>query len=66
MGAEILAEGAEQGLHLGAIEAEQAVEFGIEADVGADVEAAGDIVHGERRDAGDEQPRQTAASGSPS
>ena len=61
MGAEILAEGAEQGLHLGVIEAEQAVEFGIEADVGADVEAAGDIVHGERRDAGDEQPRQTAA-----
>ena len=43
------------------IEAEQAVEFGIEADIGPDVEAAGDIVHRERRHAGDEQPRQTAA-----
>ena len=36
----------------------------MQADVGADVEAAGDVVHGDRRDAGDEQPLDaTAVSG---
>ena len=42
-------------------EAEDLVEVGFQADVGADVEAAGDVVHGHRRDAGDEQALQTAA-----
>ncbi len=56
MGLEVLAEGAEQGVHLGVIEAEQTIKLGIKADISPDVEAAGDIVHGQRRHAGDEQP----------
>ena len=41
-------------------EAHHILVLGIEADVGADVETAGHVVHGHWRDAGDEQPLQTA------
>ncbi|BCU07689.1 hypothetical protein Atep_23660 [Allochromatium tepidum] len=61
MGFQILTEGSEQALQLAVIEAEQTVEAAIQADVGTDIEAAGHIVQRQRRDAGDEQPRQTAA-----
>ena len=49
--------------HFGLGEAEHLVEFRLQADVGADVEAAGHVVHGDRRDAGDEQPLQAAGAG---
>ena len=39
---------------------EHLVERGLQAQVGADVEAAGDVVHGDRRDPGDEQPLHAA------
>ena len=47
--------------HLRLGEADHFVEVRVQADVGADVEAAGDVAHGDRRHAGDEQPFQTTA-----
>ena len=46
--------------HLRRGEAEHLVEVRFQAEVLADVEAAGDVVHGDRRDTGDEQALQTA------
>ena len=50
-----------QAPHLRLGEADHLVEVRVQADVLADVEAAGDVVHGDRRHAGDEQALQTAA-----
>ena len=50
----------QQAAHLRLREAQQLVELRQLADVDADVEAAGDIVHRHRRDAGDEQPVDAA------
>jgi len=47
--------------HLLLGEAEHVVELRVQADVLANVEAAGDVVHGDRRYAGDEHALQTAA-----
>ena len=46
---------------LGLREAEHLVEVRVQADVPADVEAAGHVVQGDGRDAGDEQPLDAAA-----
>ena len=51
----------DQAPHLRLGEADHLVEVPLQADVGADVEAAGDVVHGDRRHAGDKQALQTAA-----
>ena len=52
--------GFDQMPHLRRGEAEHLVEVRFQAEVLADVEAAGDVVHGDRRDTGDEQALQTA------
>ena len=56
----VVAVGLEQAADLRLREAEHLVELRLEADVGADVEAAGHVVHRDGRDAGDEQPLQAA------
>ena len=56
-----VAVGVDQAPHLRLGEADHLVEVRLQADVGADVEAAGHVVHGDRRHAGDEQPLQAAA-----
>ena len=57
----VVAVGLHQVAHLGLGEADHFVEVRFQADVGADVEAAGDVVHGHRRHPGDEQPIDAAA-----
>ena len=52
---------AQQTQHLRFGEAEQLVEIRMQADVPADVEAAGDVVQRDGRDAGDEQALEAAA-----
>nr|WP_240906062.1 hypothetical protein [Thiorhodococcus mannitoliphagus] len=54
-GCEVLTEGREQTVEFGVLEPEQTVETRGETDV--DVEAAGDVVHGDWRNAGDGQTR---------
>ena len=51
----------DQAPHLRLGEADHLIEVRVQADVLADVEAAGDVVQGDRRHAGDEQALQTAA-----
>ena len=53
----------QQPAHLRLGEAEQLVEVGLQADVVADVEAAGHVVERDRRHAGDEQPLQSISPG---
>ena len=51
----------QKAVHLRLGEAEHPVELRLQGDVAPDVEAAGDVVHGDGRDAGDEQPFEAAA-----
>ncbi len=53
--------GLHQAPHLRLGEADHLVEVRFQADVGADVEARGHVVHGDRRHPGDEQALQTSA-----
>ena len=57
----VVAVGFHQALHLRLGEADHLVEVRVQADVLADVEAAGDVVHGDRGDADDEQALHAAA-----
>ena len=57
----VAAVGLQDAAHFGLGEAKNLVELWHRADVGADVEAAGDVVHGDRRHAGDEQALDAAA-----
>ena len=56
----VIAAGLQQARHFRLGEADHLVEIRLQADVGADVEAAGDVVHGHRQHAGDEQALDAA------